>query len=282
MPRIAYVNGRYVAHREASIHIEDRGYQFADGVYEVVPVFEGRLVDEEPHFDRLQYSLGELRIAPPCSRAALRFICCELLRRNDLRRGILYMQVTRGVAARDHKFPAAAKSALVVTTKNYGGPTAKLIEEGARVVTIPDIRWARCDIKSISLLPNVLGKQEAIERGAFEAWLIDREGNVTEGTSTNAWIVTADKRVVTRQLGNAILAGVTRASLRKLMTAEGYELEERPFSLAEAKNAAEAFLTSSTSLVLPITQIDDSRIADGKPGPMTRKLREAMLSYVNK
>jgi D-alanine transaminase len=282
MPRFAYVNGRYVAHREGRVHIEDRGYQFADGVYEVVPVFDGKLVDEEPHLDRLDYSLGELKIAQPCARPALRFICRELVRRNCLRRGILYMQVTRGVASRDHKFPATVKSALVVTTKNYGGPTPRMIEEGARVITIPDIRWARCDIKSISLLPNVLGKQQAVERGAFEAWLIDRNGNVTEGTSTNAWIVTSDKRVITRQLGNAILAGVTRASLRKLMADDGYKLEERPFTLAEAKSAAEAFLTSSTSLVLPITQIDDDRIGGGKPGPMTRKLREAMLAYVAK
>jgi D-alanine transaminase len=149
-------------------------------------------------------------------------------------------------------------------------------------MTIPDIRWARCDIKSVSLLPNVLGKQQAAQQGAFEAWMIDRDGNVTEGTSTNSWIVTADKRVITRQLSAAILAGITRASLFKLIAADNYKLEERPFTLAEAKAAAEAFLTSSTSLVLPVTQIDDTRIGDGKPGPMTRKLREAMLAHVSK
>ena len=157
-----------------------------------------------------------------------------------------------------------------------------MIEEGARVITIPDIRWARCDIKSVSLLPNVLGKQQAAEQGAFEAWMVDRDGNVTEGTSTNSWIVTADKRVITRQLSTAILAGITRASLFKLIAADNYKLEERTFTLAEAKAAAEAFLTSSTSLVLPVTQIDDTRIGDGKPGPMTRKLREVMLAYVSK
>lgn len=280
MPRLAYVNGRYVAHRDAHVHIEDRGYQLADGVYEVVPVIGGRLVDEEPHLDRLEYSLRELRMAPPRSRGAIRFICRELLRRNGVTSGIIYMQVTRGVAPRDHKFPAAAKSAFVVTTKNFKGPSAQLLEQGARVITIPDIRWDRCDIKSIALLASVLGKQEAHERGAFEAWMVDKDGMVTEGTSTNSWIVTPDKRVITRQLGAAILAGITRGSLLQRIEADGYVFEQRPFSVQEAKSAAEAFLTSSTSLVLAVTQIDDIRIGDGRPGPLTRRLRELFLAYV--
>jgi len=280
VPRLAYVNGRYVAHRDAHVHIEDRGYQLSDGVYEVVPVIGGRLVDEEPHLDRLEYSLRELRIAAPRSRGALRYICRELVRRNGVTSGIVYMQVTRGVAPRDHKFPKAAAPAIVVTTKQFRGPSAQLLEQGARVVTIPDIRWARCDIKSIALLPNVLGKQQAQESGAFEAWMVDKDGMVTEGTSTNSWIVTADKRVVTRQLSSAILAGITRGSLLKLIAADGYVFEQRPFAVAEARAAAEAFLTSSTSLVLPVTQIDDARIGDGKPGPLTRKLREIFLTYV--
>jgi len=280
MPRLAYVNGRYVAHCDAHVHIEDRGYQLADGVYEVVPVIGGRLIDEEPHLDRLEYSLRELRIAPPRSRGAIRFICRELLRRNGVTSGIIYMQVTRGVAPRDHKFPAGAKPAFVVTTKNFKGPSAQLLEQGARVVTIPDIRWDRCDIKSIALLANVLGKQEAQERGAFEAWMVDKDGMVTEGTSTNSWIVTADKRVITRQLSSAILAGITRGSLLKRIETDGYVFEQRPFSVQEAKAATEAFLTSSTSLVLAVTQIDETRIGDGKPGPLTRKLRELFLAYV--
>jgi D-alanine transaminase len=280
MPRYAYVNGRYVAHRDACVHIEDRGYQLADGVYEVVPVIGGRLVDEDPHLDRLEYSLRELQIASPRSRKAIRFICRELVQRNGVTAGIIYMQVTRGVAPRDHKFPAAAKSAFVVTTKHFRGPSAQILEQGARVVTIADIRWERCDIKSIALLPNVLGKQQAHERGAFEAWMVDQDGMVTEGTSTNSWIVTADRRVITRQLSPAILAGITRDSLLKRITADGYVFEQRPFSVKEAKGAAEAFLTSSTSLVLPVTQIDDSRIGDGKPGPLTRRLRELFLAYV--
>jgi len=280
MPRLAYVNGRYVAHRDAHVHIEDRGYQLADGVYEVVPVIGGRLIDEEPHLDRLEYSLRELRIAPPRSRGALRYICRELVRRNGVTSGIVYMQITRGVAPRDHKFPKAAQPAIVVTTKQFKGPSAQLLEQGARVVTMPDIRWARCDIKSIALLPNVLGKQQAQESGAFEAWMVDEDGMVTEGTSTNSWIVTPDKRVVTRQLSSAILAGITRGSLLKLIESDGYVFEQRPFSVEEAKTAAEAFLTSSTSLVLPVTQIDNIRIGDGKPGPLTRKLRELFLAYV--
>jgi D-alanine transaminase len=280
MPRLAYVNGRYVAHRDARVHIEDRGYQFADGVYEVVPVIGGRPVDEEPHLERLDYSLRELRMAPARSRPALRFICRELVRRNGLSNGFLYIQVTRGAAPRDHKFPAAPTPAIVVTTKHFKGPSAELLARGARVIVIPDIRWGRCDIKSISLLPNVLGKQQAHERGAFEAWMVDREGKVTEGTSTNAWIVTRDQRVVTRQLSAAILAGITRSSLLKLVAADGYVLEERPFSVDEAKSAAEAFLTSSTSLVLPITQIDDAAVGDGHPGPLTKKLRTLFQRYV--
>lgn len=280
MPRLAYVNGRYVAHRDAHVHIEDRGYQLSDGVYEVVPVIGGRLVDEEPHLDRLEFSLRELRIVPPRSRRALRYICRELLRRNGVSNGIVYLQITRGVAPRDHKFPKAATPAIVVTTKQFKGPSAQLLGEGARVVTIPDIRWARCDIKSIALLPNVLGKQQAQESGAFEAWMVDRDGMVTEGTSTNAWIVTPDKRVITRQLSAAILAGITRGSLLKLIGADGYAFEQRPFSVQEAKGAAEAFLTSSTSLVLPVTQIDAISVGSGKPGPLTRKLRELFLAYV--
>jgi D-alanine transaminase len=280
MPRLAYVNGRYLPHREAAVHIEDRGYQFADGVYEVVPVVGRALVDEEAHLDRLERSLAELHIEMPMSRRSIQLVSRELIRRNALSHGIIYLQVTRGVAPRDHKFPARSKPALVMTTRQTKPQSEALISQGVSVITIPDIRWERCDIKSISLLPNVLGKQKAVEAGAFEAWQVDREGRVTEGTSTNAWIVTAQRKVVTRHANNAILNGITRLSLIRLINREGYELEERAFTLEEAKTASEAFLTSSSSFVMPVTKLDGEPIGDGRPGPLTEKLRQHYLDYV--
>lgn len=280
MPHLAYVNGRYVPHARAAVHIEDRGYQFADGVYEVVLVHRGRLIDEEPHLDRLDRSLTELRIAWPVSRTVLRLIIRELIRRNGLRNGIVYLQVTRGTAPRDHKFPAASEPALVLTTKPLKPVPDAFTTKGISVITIPDIRWQRCDIKSISLLPNVLGKQRAVEAGAYEAWQVDGEGYVTEGTSTNAWIVTGDGRLVTRNAEAAILNGITRLALLNLVREAGLAVEERRFTVAEAKAAREAFLTSSSSFVLPVTRIDDDPVGDGKPGPLTTKLREHYLTYI--
>ncbi len=280
MPRQAYVNGRYLPHRDAAVHIEDRGYQFSDGVYEVVPVFNGILVDEDLHLDRLDRSLRELRIQPPMSRAALKLISRELMRRNDLSHGFLYMQVTRGVAPRDHKFPAAAKPALVMTTRQAKPHSETALNEGLKVITIPDIRWARRDIKSVSLLPNVLGKQQASDAGAYEAWQVERDGTVTEGTSTNAWIVTKDDKVITRNAGHAILNGITRISLLELIKKQGYAFEERPFTVEEAKQAREAFITSSTSFVLPVTSIDGEPLGNGHPGILTGKLRRHYLDYM--
>jgi len=276
MPRYAYVNGRYLPHARAQVHIEDRGYQFADGVYEVVLIHDGRLVDEEPHLDRLGYSLDALRIPWPMARPALRLVLRELITRNGVAQGTVYLQVTRGVAPRDHKFPRHATPSLVATTKRLRPPPAG----GVAVITRPDIRWRRCDIKSVALLPNILGKQAAAEAGAFEAWLVDDDGCITEGTSTNAWIVTRAGRLVTRNLSAAILSGITRLSLFQLVQADGIGFEERRFSVAEAKDAAEAFLTSTTSLVLPVTRIDGQAIGDGKPGPLTMKLRESFLRYL--
>jgi D-alanine transaminase len=280
MPRQAYVNGRYRPHREAAVHIEDRGYQFADGVYEVVPVFNGALVDEDLHLDRLDRSLGELRIAQPMSRAALKLVSRELMRRNGLSNGFLYMQVTRGVAPRDHKFPTNARPALVMTTRQMKPHSEQVLGEGLKVITVPDQRWDRCDIKSVSLLPNILGKQAAVEAGAYEAWQVDRDGMVTEGTSTNAWIVTQDNKVITRDATHSILNGITRITLLELIRKEGYELEERCFSVEEAKAAREAFLTSSTSFVLPITQLDAKPIGNGHPGILTGKLRQHYMDYM--
>jgi D-alanine transaminase len=282
MTRIAYVNGRYLPHRTAAVHIEDRGYQFADGVYEVVPVHRGRLIDEELHLDRLDFSLGELEIEPPMERRALRLVLREVLRRNGIDRGILYMQVTRGVAPRDHKFPAQARPALVITAKRLKPVPARYLEEGVGVITLPDLRWKRCDIKTIALLPNVLGKQRAAEAGAYEAWQVDPEGNVTEGTSTNAWIVTRNRRIVTRPLGHEILPGITRRALLDLLKATDFTLEERSFALSEAHEAAEAFLTSSSIFLLPITSIDGEPVADGKPGNFARQLRQLYLDHAER
>jgi D-alanine transaminase len=282
MGRLAYVNGRYVPHGHAMVHIEDRGYQFADGVYEVVPVVDGVLIDEEQHLDRLGYSLAELRIDWPVRRAALKLILRELMARNGLRRGIIYFQVTRGVAPRDHKFPGAAKSALVITTKRLSPPSAAMIQDGVAVSTQPDIRWARRDIKSISLLPNILAKQAAVEAKAFEAWLVKADGIVTEGSSTNAWIVTKAGEVVTHARNHDILGGVTRQALLELVTSAGIKLVERSFTVTEAFAASEAFLTSSSAFIVPVTRIDGKAVGNGKPGPITQKLREIYVEGVDR
>ena len=281
MPRLAYVNGRYVPHGQAAVHIEDRGYQFADGVYEVVPVYQGILVDEEPHLDRLDRSLSELRIAWPMSRDALRLVLDELIHRNGLTNGLVYLQMTRGTAPRDHKFPASSETALVITTKRQKPISDAVLAKGVSVITIPDIRWRRCDIKSISLLPNVLGKQQAVEAGAYEAWQVDDDGYVTEGTSTNAWIVNAEGHLVTRGVEQSILNGITRRALLDLIHEAGIAIEERRFTVVEAKAAREAFLTSSSAFVLPITQIDSNPIGDGKPGELTRRLREHYVTRIS-
>jgi D-alanine transaminase len=280
MPRLAYVNGRYLPHRQGAVHIEDRGFQFADGVYEVVPVYQGVLIDEEPHLDRLERSLRELRIPMPAARATIKLIARELIRRNDLTTGLVYMQVTRGAARRDHSFPANVSPTLVMTTRQSKPHRAAMLSDGVSVITAPDIRWRRCDIKSVALLPNVLVKQKAAEAGAYEAWQVDDEGRVTEGSSTNAWIVTQDNTVVTRDASQAILNGITRLSLLKVIRAAGHHFAERPFTVTEAKAAREAFLTSSTSYVLPVTRIDGAPVGDGHPGALTMALRQHYMTYM--
>lgn len=281
MSRIAYVNGRYVPHANATVHVEDRGYQFADGVYEVVTVVGRHLVDEIPHLDRFDRSLGELAIARPMHRNALRQVMREVVRRNHITDGLLYIQATRGVARRNHAFPGAAvKPSLVMTARPTRLPGTEVLDTGVRVVTVPDIRWLRRDIKSVSLLPNVLAKQAAIERGAFEAWMFDENDLVTEGSSSNAWIVTADNTIVTRQTGHEILTGITRQAVLAVAYENGFEFEQRAFSVAEAQAAREAFLTSATSFVMPVTQIDEHVIANGKPGSVTRALHRHYLNYI--
>jgi D-alanine transaminase len=279
MSRIAYVSGAYVPHRQAAVHIEDRGFQFADGVYEVIAVRGGRLVDEEPHLKRLHRSLDELRIPAPIGDGALGVVLREIVRRNFVETGIVYLQITRGIAPRDHAFPKSAKPTLVVTSRPSRPPNPRLWQDGIGVITIADIRWQRCDIKSIALVANVLGKQQAREAGVFEAWQVDSDGQITEGTSTNAWIVTGDATVVTRAADNAILNGVTRLAVLDIIAREGYRLDERPFTVEEAKAAREAFLTSTTSDVLPVVRIDDTPIGNGMPGSLSRKLRAAYLAH---
>ncbi|AVT81504.1 D-amino-acid transaminase [Rhodopseudomonas palustris] len=276
MSRIAYVNGRYLDMRDASVNIEDRGYQFADGVYEVCEVRGGKLVDMPRHLARLQRSLGELRIKEPMPLAALSVVMHEVVRRNRVNYGIVYLQVTRGVARRDHGFPAASvKPAVVVTARSLDPAKGQAnAAHGIKVITLPENRWPRVDIKSTALLPNVLAKQAAREAGAYEAWYVDRDGYVTEGSSSNAWIVTKEGRVVTRSAEAGILPGVTRAVLMDAFEALQVRFEERPFTPAEAAGAAEAFVTASSQIVMPVVAIDGQPIGDGKPGALAKRLRE--------
>jgi D-alanine transaminase len=278
MSRVAYVNGRYLPHAAAGVHIEDRGYQFGDGVYEVCEIFRGRLVDETRHLDRLARSLGELRIDWPVTRPALSHIMRETVRRNRVRDGLVYVQVTRGVAPRDHYFPLSKPDpALVVTSRSLNrAQMERMAQAGVAVITLPDNRWGRVDIKTIGLLPNVLAKQQAREMGAREAWFVDASGYVTEGGSTNAWIVTHDGRLVTRQPDQQILAGVTRLGVLDLVARRNLAVEERPFKPEEAKQAAEAFITSASGLVMPVVSIDGRPVGDGTPGPVALALRAGL------
>ena len=283
MPRIAYVNGRYVAHADAQVHIEDRGYQFADGVYEVCEVSHGFIIDMTRHLDRLNRSLGELRIDWPMKRATLEIVMREVIGRNRVSNGLVYLQVTRGVASRDFVFPADIKSSLVVTAKKVDPSLgAKRAEDGIKVITVPENRWDRVDIKSVGLLANVLAKQKAKEAGAQEAWFVDAEGNVKEGGSSNAWIVTKDGSLVTRPAEHGILRGITRTTLFEVAEKLGLKIEERGFSVAEAKAAREAFISSATTIAMPVVAIDGDPVANGHPGSVALSLRKAFFDVAEK
>lgn len=277
MPRIAYVNGRYVPHAQARVHVEDRGYQFSDGVYEVCEIYDGRIVDETRHLDRLDRSLGEMAMEWPIGREALGVVMREVVRRNRVRDGLVYLQVTRGVAPRDHAFPPpGTPPAIVVTAKATSrAQNDRLAEEGVKVITLPDNRWERVDIKTVSLLPNVLARQKAREAGAREAWFVDRDGYVTEGAATTAWIVTADGTLVTRPDGTGILPGITRRTAMRVAEREGYPIEERKFTVEEAQAAREAFITAASTVVMPVVMIDDRPVANGRPGSIATGLRAA-------
>jgi D-alanine transaminase len=283
MPRIAYVNGRYVAHAEASVHIEDRGYQFADGVYEVCEVARGYIVDMKRHLDRLGRSLRELSIAWPMNRAAMEIVIVEVIRRNRVKNGLVYLQVTRGVASRDFLFPAGTRPSVVVTARKVDpAAAAKRVENGIKVITVPENRWDRVDIKSVGLLPNVLAKQKASEAGAQEAWFIDADGTVKEGGSSNAWIVTRDGALVTRPAEHGILRGITRTTLFDVAAKLGLRIEERSFTVAEAKTAREAFISSATTIAMPVVAIDGDPVANGHPGSVVLSLRQAFFDIAEK
>ena len=282
MSGVCYVAGRYVPHADARVHMEDRGYQFSDGVYEVIAVYGGKLVDAEGHLDRLERSMAELGINAPVTRAALGVILYETMRRNRLTHGSLYMQVTRGVAPREHAYADNMRSVLTVAARRATPPLRAASLAGHRVITIPDIRWQRCDIKTVALLPNILGKKQAARAGASEAWMLDGNGMVTEGTSSNVWIVTQGGELVTRQLDHGILPGITRQAILAYARERQIKVVERAFSLDEAKAAREAFYTSATAILRPVVEIDGAIVGDGKVGPVARALAEAYFDALDK
>ena len=271
--RIAYVDGRYIRHGAAGVHVEDRGLQFADSVYEVIAVSNARLVDAAPHLARLEKSLSSIGINMPVCPASLAVILNETARRNQLREGLLYLQVTRGAASRDHAAPDNACPTLIVTAKRTDASLMQARRgSGVAVISTADIRWARCDIKSTGLLPNVLAKTEARKQGAYEAWFVDGDGFVTEGSSTNAWMVGSDGAPITRSLHDNILAGITRSVLLQAMSAAGIVVQERAFSLEEAYGAHEAFISSATGGVIPVVQIDGKAVGSGAVGPVAKHM----------
>jgi len=280
MARIVYVNGQYLAYNDALIHAEDRGFLFGDAVYEVCPVLAGRIIDEDHHLARLERSMGELAIEAPMSRAALSHVLRETVRRNRVRDGSLYLQVSRGTAPRNFLFPpdGTPRTVMCFARSEPFDKLANQAQKGIAAITTPDLRWARVDIKTVQLLAPAMAKEKAKAAGAKEAWLVDRDGFVTEGASANAWIVTKDGEVATRHAGSGILRGVTRTVLMEFLAREKLRMTERPFTVAEAKGAAEAFVTSATNFVMPVVSLDGQPIGEGKPGKMTMRLRELVVT----
>ncbi|MCK5575261.1 MAG: D-amino-acid transaminase [Sphingomonadales bacterium] len=282
MPRIAYVNGQYVPHNEAAVHIEDRGYQFADAVYEVTAVVGGKLLDNAPHMVRLHRSLNELHMESPMGDKAMEMVMGELLRRNRVRDGFVYIQISRGVAPRDHAFPTTPVTpALVMTVKrvNYKALAAKQ-DQGVKTITVDESRWNRPDIKSVSLLPNALAKQLAKEAGAHEAIFVKADGTVTEGTSSNAWIINKQGQLQTHDLGRSVLPGITRGSIIAIARQAGVEILEKSFSKDELLTASEAFISSTTNFMMPVVGVDGQKIGAGTPGPVAKVLVKAYRAYI--
>jgi D-alanine transaminase len=277
-----YLNGQYLPAGTAGVSVFDRGWLFGDGVYEMCFVNGDSIIDEDPHLERFVRSLTETRIAAPVSLAVMKHLCRQVIRRNRIRQGHLYYHATRGVAKRDFAFPKNTPPGLFIAAWPARLPTPAVLDKGVAVITVPEWRWRRVDIKSLNLLAPVLGKQQAVEAGAAEAWQVDEQGQVTEGTSTNAWIVTHDGVLVTRQADRSILNGVTRLRLLEIAGQQGYRFEERPFTVAEAQQAREAFLSATTIFMLPVVRIDGAPVGDGTPGPLAKALREQYRQFANR
>lgn len=276
MDRTFYVNGEFVPEENAKISVLDRGFLFADAVYEVSTVLDGKLIDNKAHLKRLARSLSELSMAPPCSDDDIVAAQTTLLEMNELDEGLLYLQVSRGVADRDFAFPANPRSSLVMFTQAKNLLESPMAKQGMHIITIPDQRWKRRDIKTVGLLAPSLGKQAAVDAGVHDAWMVE-DGLVTEGTSNNAYIVTHDRKIQTRHLGHEILSGITRQAVLKFARQAGYTVIEQPFTVEAARGASEAFITSASSFVMPVVNIDGVSLGNGKPGPVSMELRKIYI-----
>ena len=276
MSRIVYVNGQYLPEEDAKISVFDRGFLFADGVYEVSAVIDGKLIDNEAHLARLKRSMSELKMTPPATGDEIIAIMEQMVERNGIDEGLVYLQVTRGAADRDFAMPTDATPSLVMFTQKKTLAKNPVADKGISVITVPDIRWKRRDIKTVALLPASMAKQAALDAGANDAWFVE-DGFVNEGSSNNAFIVTEDGKIITRHLGNEILHGITRKAVMELARRENLEIEERPFTPEEAYDAREAFSTSASAFVMPVIKIDDHTLGNGVPGPVTDKLRKLYI-----
>ena len=280
MKNITYINNKFVKNSNAKISVEDRGFLFADSVYELISVFNKKIVDIDQHLNRLKSSLNKVKLKYNFNKKKIRKIINKLIKLNNVINGYIYIQITRGVAERKHEFPKQYKPTTIIFTRNLN-VDKKIYKKGVKIITIPDLRWLRRDIKTTSLLPNVLSKQLAVEKNAFESWLIDN-GNITEGSTSNAWIIKSSNTIITHPANTKILKGVTRDTIIKILKKNNFNVIEKPFNLIEAKNAKEAFITSSTLSVLPVVKIDNYNISNGKPGDITKKIMYLYNNYINK
>ena len=280
MKNITYINNKFVKNSNAKISVKDRGFLFADSIYELISVFNKKIVDIDQHLNRLKSSLNKVKIKYNFNKKKIRKIINKLIKLNNVINGYIYIQITRGVAERKHEFPKQYKPTTIIFTKNLN-VDKKIYKKGVKIITIPDLRWLRRDIKTTSLLPNVLSKQLAVEKNAFESWLIDN-GNITEGSASNAWIIKSSNTIITHPANTKILKGVTRDTIIKILKKNNFNVIEKPFNLIEAKNAKEAFITSSTLSVLPVVKIDNYNISNGKPGDITKKIMYLYNNYINK
>ena len=280
MKKITYLNDKFVDHKKAAVGVEDRGLLFSDSVYELISVFNNKIVDLNPHIKRLFISLKKIKIKHNFSKKKIEKILNKLIKHNYLKNGYIYIQVTRGTAERKHEFPSKYKPTIIIFTKNLQLDQS-IYKNGIKVITLPDLRWLRRDIKTTSLLPNILAKQKAVEKGALEAWLIDN-GYITEGSASNAWIIQKPNTIITHPVTNKILNGVTRQTIVKILKKNNFIVKEKPFNLFEAKKANEAFITSSTLSVLPVIKIDNYNISNRKPGDITKKIMHLYNEYIAK